>query len=274
MPYNAELAEIALTIARRAAQLAWQRRTEGVEVAASKSSLSDIVTRADREAETLIRDAISAARPNDGFLGEESGGGSGTSGLTWVVDPIDGTVNYFYGIPAYAVSIAVVEGEPDPRTWRTLAGAVVNPAVGEAFTAFEGGGAKLNGKPLHVKQDTDLALALVGTGFGYDADNRVRQAKIVTELIGRVRDVRRIGAASLDLCGVAAGRLDAYFERGLNPWDHAAGALIAREAGASVGGLGDAPATNELIVAAEPGLFAQLNPVLQELYADWPLSNL
>lgn len=269
MPYNAELADIALTIARRAADLARQRRADGVEVAASKSSLSDIVTRADRESEQLIRDAIAASRPNDGFFGEESGGATGTSGLTWVVDPIDGTVNYFYDIPSWAVSVAVVEGDPDPATWRTLAGAVVNPAAGEAFTAFEGGGARLNGHALHVKPGTQLELALVGTGFGYDAEKRRRQAAIVTELIGQVRDIRRIGAASLDLCAVAAGRLDAYFERGLNPWDHAAGALIAREAGATVGGLGDAREGSDLLVAAEPGLFAQLDPVIQKLYAGW-----
>jgi myo-inositol-1(or 4)-monophosphatase len=269
MPSNAELLAIALTVARRAGEVARQRRAEGVEVAAAKSSLSDIVTRADQEAEDLIRGAIAAARPNDGFLGEESGGAGGTSGLTWVVDPIDGTVNYFYGIPSYAVSIAVVEGDPDPLTWRTLAGAVVNPASGETFTASLGGGAHLNGRALRVNEGTDLAMALVGTGFGYDAAKRERQAQIVTQLIGKVRDVRRIGAASLDLCSVAAGRLDAYFERGLNPWDHAAGSLIAREAGATVGGLRDAPEDASLLVAAEPGLFAQLNPLVQELYADW-----
>lgn len=269
MPSPAELLDIALTIAHQAGDLARQRRAEGVEVAASKSSLSDIVTRADREVENFIRDAISAARPSDGFYGEESGGEAGSSGLTWVVDPIDGTVNYFYDIPAYAVSIAVVEGDPDPLTWRAVAGAVVNPAGGETFTASAGGGAELNGSRLRVKQDTDLGLALVGTGFGYDASMRERQARIVAELIGRVRDVRRFGAASLDLCGVAAGRLDAYFERGLNPWDHAAGALIAREAGATVGGFGGAPADGDLLVAAEPGLYAQLNPLIQELYADW-----
>jgi myo-inositol-1(or 4)-monophosphatase len=263
MPANAELLDIALTIARRAAALAKQWREEGVEVAASKSSLSDIVTQADREVENLIRDAVAAARPDDGFYGEESEGTEGSSGLTWVVDPIDGTVNYFYGIPAYAVSIAVVEGESDPRTWNAVAGVVLNPAIDETFTATAGGGAELNGRSLHVKQDTDLALALVGTGFSYSAKHRERQATIVAELIGQVRDIRRIGAASLDLCSVAAGRLDAYYERGLNPWDHAAGALIAREAGARVGGLVDARESVDLLIAAEPALFAQLEPLLR-----------
>jgi len=269
MPSNAELRDIALTVARRAADLAYLRRTEGVEIAASKSSLTDIVTRADREVEHLVREAIAASRPRDGFLGEESGGGEGTSGLTWVVDPIDGTVNYFYGIPAYAVSIAVVEGDPDPATWRTIAGAVVNPASGEAFTASAGGGARLNGRELHVNRDVPLELALVGTGFGYDARKRERQAAFVAQLIGQVRDVRRIGAASLDLCSVAAGRLDAYFERGLNPWDHAAGALVAREAGALVGGLGGGPEGEDLLVAAPPGLYEQLHPLADAFYSEW-----
>jgi len=269
MPSNAELRDIALTVARRAADLAQLRRSEGVEIAASKSSLTDIVTRADREVEHLVREAIAASRPRDGFLGEESGGGEGTSGLTWVVDPIDGTVNYFYGIPAYAVSIAVVEGDADPQTWTTLAGAVVNPVSGEAFTASAGGGARLNGRELHVNGDVPLELALVGTGFGYDATIRERQAAFVAQLIGKVRDVRRIGTASLDLCNVASGRLDAYFERGLNPWDHAAGALIAREAGAVVGGLGDLQAGAELLVAAPPALYEKLNPLVQEYYSAW-----
>lgn len=269
MPSNAELLEIAVAVARRAAALAQQRRRDGVEIAASKSTLTDIVTQADREVEVLIRDALGAARPRDGFLGEESGAEIGSSGLTWVVDPIDGTVNYFYGIPAYAVSIAVVEGDPDPASWRTLAGAVVNPELGEVFAAAAGGGARLNTVELRVNEGVELPLALVGTGFGYDAEVRRRQAAFVAELIGRVRDVRRIGAASLDLCGVAAGRLDAYFERGLNPWDHAAGALIAREAGARVAGLEGAPAGRELLVAAAPGLYDQLDPIVQEYYTAW-----
>ena len=269
MPSNAELAEIALTVARRAAAFALQRRQDGVEVAATKSSLADIVTRADRETETLIRDALAAARPRDAFYGEESGGAEGTSGLTWVVDPIDGTVNYFYGIPAWAVSIAVVEGDPEPSTWRALAGAVVNPVLKETFTASAGGGAQFNDAPLHVNEGVDLELALVGTGFGYDAEVRRRQARFIDELIGDVRDIRRIGAASLDLCSVAAGRLDAYFERGLNPWDHAAGALIAEEAGARVAGIGGGPADRRLLVAAAPGLFDRLHPRADRFYADW-----
>lgn len=269
MPSTTELLEIAATVARRAAALALQRRRDGVEIAASKSTLTDIVTQADREAEDLIRGALAAFRPRDGFLGEESGAERGSSGLTWVVDPIDGTVNYFYDIPAYAVSVAVVEGEPDPASWRTLAGAVVNPSTGEVFTAAAGGGARLNGEPIRANAGVGLPLALVGTGFGYDPEVRRKQAAFVAELIPQVRDIRRIGAASLDLCSVACGRLDAYYERGLNPWDHAAGALIAQEAGARVAGLGAMPAGAQLLVAAAPDLYEQLDPLVQAYYRHW-----
>jgi myo-inositol-1(or 4)-monophosphatase len=265
MASHDELLTLALGIAREAGALALRRRSEGVEVAATKSTPTDIVTLADRETEALIRARLADARPADGFFGEESDATTGSSGLTWVVDPIDGTVNYAYGIPSWAVSIAVVEGEPDPATWRTLAGAVVNPTIGEEFTAVEGGGSYLNGRALQVATGLPLSLALVGTGFSYDADRRTRAAQILEVLISQIRDVRRIGAASLDLCSVAAGRLDAYYERGLQPWDHAAGALIAREAGAQVGGIDGAAAGRALTIAAEPGLYAQLAPLLSSL---------
>ncbi|MCU1582806.1 MAG: Inositol-monophosphatase [Microbacteriaceae bacterium] len=259
---NDELLELARKIALTAGALAKTRRAEGVEVAASKSSLEDIVTHADRETEALIRSMLADARPNDGFLGEESGADVGSSGLTWIVDPIDGTVNYLYGLPHYAVSIAVVEGEPDPASWRALAGAVVNPAIGELFTAASGSGAFLGDKQIRVAPPVDLSQALIGTGFSYTAANRLEQAAIVARLIGRVRDIRRMGTASLDLCAVAAGRLNAYYERGLNPWDHAAGALIATEAGARVSGLRGAAVTAEFTLAAEPALALELERLL------------
>ncbi|MFF2050350.1 inositol monophosphatase family protein [Leifsonia sp. NPDC058194] len=269
MTSSAELRDIAVAVAKRAATLAQQRRRDGVEIAASKSSVSDIVTRADREAEDLIRGVLAASRPADGFFGEESGAEAGTSGLTWVVDPIDGTVNYAYGIPDYAVSIAVVEGDPDPATWRTLAGAVVNPEAGEVFAAAAGLGSTRNGQVLRVNAGVELPLALIGTGFGYDAGVRRRQAEFVARLIGEVRDIRRIGSAALDLCGLAAGRLDAYYERGLNPWDHAAGALVAREAGARVGGLDGGPEGSRLLLAAAPDLYEKLEPTMQEFFSGW-----
>ncbi|TFD50101.1 inositol monophosphatase [Cryobacterium sp. Hh11] len=269
-PAPTELLDLARTIALTAGALAHRRRAEGVEIAASKSSPEDIVTAADREVEVHIRELLADARPNDGFYGEESDATGGTSGLTWVVDPIDGTVNYLYGIPFYAVSIAVVQGDPDPASWNTLAGAVVNPALGEVFTASEGSGAWLGDQRLHVNQDVPLSLALAGTGFGYEAARRVWQANVVGGLIGQVRDIRRIGSAALDLCSVACGRLDLYFERGLNPWDHAAGALIAREAGARVGALQADAEGRDLLIAAAPRLYGQFEPVLAELFDRFP----
>ncbi|CAN5458852.1 inositol monophosphatase family protein [soil metagenome] len=262
---TAELLEIARSVAVEAGALARLRRSEGVEVAASKSSTEDIVTFADRETEALIRGRLVELRPDDGFFGEESGAETGTSGLTWVVDPIDGTVNFLYGIPQYAVSIAVVEGEPDPLTWRALAEAVANPASGETFTARVGGGAFLDEAPIRVGPEIELSQALVGTGFAYLADIRSEQAEVLGGLLHRVRDIRRMGAASLDLCAVACGRLDAYFERRLSPWDHAAGALIAREAGARVTGMGGAAPSREFVLAAEPRLAEALELLFREL---------
>jgi myo-inositol-1(or 4)-monophosphatase len=265
---NRELLELARRIAVEAGELAAMRRAVGVEVAASKSSPEDVVTFADREVEQFIRGSLADARPADGFLGEEStdSASAGTSGLTWVVDPIDGTVNYLYGIPAYNISIAVVEGEPDPQTWRALAGCVVNPVIGEVFSASDARGAFLGTTPLYVRPPVDLSQALVATGFGYSADIRVKQGLVLAGLIGQVRDIRRIGSAALDLCYVAAGRYDAYYERGLNPWDHAAGALIAAEAGARVTGFGTAAAGRDFTLAAEPLLAARLEPIIRALF--------
>lgn len=267
MSTASDLLVVATRVAVTAGELASRRRAEGVTVAASKSSLEDVVTEADRETETLIRSLLAEARPDDGFLGEESGAETGSSGLTWVVDPIDGTVNYLYGIRQYAVSIAVVEGEPDPATWRALAGVVVNPASGEVFAASAGGGATLDGSPIRVAPPVELSQALIGTGFGYLSEIRVEQAKVLVGLIGHVRDIRRQGSAALDLCAVACGRLNAYFERGLNPWDHAAGGLIAAEAGARVTmGAGDGTA-RALILAGEPGVAAALEGRLLDIGA-------
>lgn len=264
MPHT-DLLAIARDVALRAGELAKLRRSQGVSVAASKSSSVDIVTEADRETEALIRDALAAARPDDGFYGEESGAEKGSSGLTWIVDPIDGTVNFLYGIPHYAVSIAVVEGEPDPLTWTALAGCVVNPASGEVFTATAGGGAFLGEQPIHVAESVELSQALVATGFAYAAAMRGQQGKLVAELLPLVRDIRRLGTASLDLSFVACGRLNAYFERTLSPWDHAAGALIASEAGATVKGLGDAQPSRDFIIAAQPDVAARLEQTLMKL---------
>jgi len=258
MAPNDELLRLARDIAVKAGALAHRRRIEGVEVADHKSSPVDVVTEADRETENLIRSLLADARPSDGFLGEEGGAESGTSGLTWVVDPIDGTVNYLYGIPQWAVSIAVVEGEPDPLTWRALAGCVTNPVAGEIYTATDAGGAFSGNQQLRVVEPQSLAQSLIGTGFGYEAAVRAEQGAVVAALLPRVRDIRRFGAASLDLCAVATGRLNGYFERGLKPWDHAAAALVVREAGGVVAGLDGAPASAEFLLAAPPELASEL----------------
>jgi len=260
-----DLLEIARTIALEAGSLAAKRKAEGVEVVDRKSSSVDIVTAADRETEALIRSRLAELRPDDGFFGEESSAEVGTSGLTWIVDPIDGTVNFLYGIPHYAVSIAVVEGDPDPLSWRALAGCVVNPAIGEVYTASAGGGAYLGDRRLEASASVDLSQALIATGFAYSAEERARQGAVIAALLPKVRDIRRMGTASLDLCAVATGRANAYYERTLSPWDHAAGALIAREAGAIVKGLGDAAPSRDFILAAAPGLAEVLEAELTAL---------
>jgi myo-inositol-1(or 4)-monophosphatase len=263
-----ELLEIARSIAVEAGALIARRRAEGVTVAASKSSKEDVVTFADREAEDFIRARLAELRPGDGFFGEESAATSGTTGITWVVDPIDGTVNYLYGIPAYAVSIAAVQGEANPAEWTGLAGCVVNPVLGEVFSASRGGGAFLGDRRLAVNTGVTIDQTLFGTGFAYVAELREKQGRFVTGMLARVRDIRRAGSAALDLCSLAAGRLDAYAERGLNPWDHAAGALIAREAGARVGGFDGAAESATMIMAADPALWAELEPLVYGLHRD------
>jgi myo-inositol-1(or 4)-monophosphatase len=262
---NTELLDLARTVTLAAAELASRRRREGVFIADHKSSPVDVVTLADRETEALIRGMLADARPVDGFFGEESGAEKGTSGLTWVVDPIDGTVNYLYGIPHYGISIAVVEGEPDPLTWTGLAGCVVNPAIGEIYTAARGGGAFLGESAIRVAPAVELSQALVATGFAYSSEMRAIQGKVVAQLLPEVRDIRRGGTASLDLCFVAAGRLNAYFERTLNPWDQAAGTIIAREAGARVSGWDGAEPSIEFLLAAEPTVAQALESRLAEL---------
>ncbi|HVL60641.1 MAG TPA: inositol monophosphatase family protein [Microbacterium sp.] len=258
MPLAQDLGLLARDIAREAGELARRRRSEGVAVAATKSALADIVTEADREVESFIRERLAAERPDDGFLGEESGAGRGTTDITWVVDPIDGTVNYAYGIPAYAVSIAAVAGELDPHRWEVLAGAVYNPVTDELFHATRGGGAWLAGTRLTVNAEPSPAGALIATGFGYRPETHAGDLARLTRVMPIARDIRRIGAASLDLSFVAAGRLDAYFERGLAPWDHAAGGLLVVEAGGMVGGLPADEHGRVLIVAAAPALFEKV----------------
>lgn len=263
-----DLLPLAESVAREAGELVRKGREGSVSVAATKSSPTDVVTAVDLASEKLIRERLRTARPDDGFVGEEGDDVPGTSGITWVADPIDGTVNYLYGLPTYAVSLAAqVDG-------RSVVGVVHNPQSGETFTAEHGSGAFVDGRPITVNAIDDPALALVGTGYSYRADVRTHQAAELERLIPRVRDVRRIGSAALDLCSVAAGRLDAYVERGLKPWDLAAGQLIAEEAGARVAGLHGGAPGELLTVCAPVSLFEPLHALLVECgFADWPLPD-
>jgi myo-inositol-1(or 4)-monophosphatase len=221
-----ELRDLAVVVATEAAALVAVRRAEGVEVVATKSSSIDIVTKTDRESEEFIRGELRAARPKDGFLGEEGGNDESSSGITWVVDPIDGTVNFLYGIPQYAVSIAARTAE------QVVAGAVVNVANGEVFAAARGSGATLDGHRLRVGAVPPMEQRLVSTGFWYIRAVREVQARAIARLLPDVRDIRRAGSCALDLCAIAAGRSDGYVEEGPAVWDYAAGGLVAEEAGA------------------------------------------
>lgn len=252
----------AVAVAREAAELIKVNRPAAITRVETKSTETDVVTAADREAERLIRRRLAELRPGEPVLGEEEGGADGMAGasaLCWVVDPIDGTVNYLYGFPWFGVSVAV------QRDGVSLAGAVVEPASGRVWSAARGRGAECDGSPLRVSTCDRLDLAMLATGFGYQADRRQRQATTIAKVITSVRDVRRAGAASLDLCAVAAGWVDAYVEHGLGRWDWAAGALIAEEAGAVVRLPGSDPELGaDAILAAAPGVAESLRTVLLE----------
>jgi myo-inositol-1(or 4)-monophosphatase len=227
-----QLLGVAVDAARVAADLVRSRSRSEVTVAATKSSDVDVVTEADRAAELLIRERIAVTRPHDAFLGEEGDDVAGSTGVRWVVDPIDGTVNFLYGLPQYAVSIAAeVDG-------RVVAGVVLNIATGAEYTAYldESGVTRSlrDGEPIHVRETVPLGQRLVSTGFGYDARLRELQARALVHMVPRVRDIRRLGSCALDLCHVAEGTLDGYVEEGVNLWDHAAGGLVAQGAGAVV----------------------------------------
>jgi myo-inositol-1(or 4)-monophosphatase len=255
-----DLLGLAVRVAAEAGRLLLDR-PDDLDVT-TKSTPTDVVTVMDRRAEALLVERLRAARPDDGFLGEEGASAEGTSGVRWVLDPVDGTVNYLYGLPGWAVSVGVeVDGV-------VQVGVVEVPTYGETFTAVRGRGALRNGAPIHASTCTELASALVATGFGYDASRRARQAQVVATILPKVRDIRRYGAASVDLCAVACGRVDGYFERGLQPWDLAAGGLVAAEAGAVVAGLHGAAASEDLVVAAGRGLFGPLHDLLVPLRPD------
>ncbi|WP_212832869.1 inositol monophosphatase family protein [Catellatospora sp. TT07R-123] len=258
-----ELLDIAVQVAADAAVTAVRMRSEAITQVGTKSTITDVVTAADRAVEQQVVAALAARRPGDTVLGEEFGGASvSAGGVRWIVDPIDGTVNYLYGLPQYAVSIAAeVDGE-------VVAGVVHNAATGQVWTAARGRGAWHQGRRLGGSAATELPVALVGTGFAYARERRAYQAAVVAELLPRVRDIRRLGAASLDLCAAADGQLDAYYEKGLAEWDLAAGGLIAREAGLLVTGLSGRAAGPDMVLAAPPALHGPLHDLLVELAAD------
>ncbi|WP_433674805.1 inositol monophosphatase family protein [Microbacterium gorillae] len=252
---SVELRDLAIDIAREAGELAARRRAEGVRIAATKSTLADIVTEADREVERLIRDRLASERPADGIIGEEYDPVP-ADGLTWIVDPIDGTVNYAQGIPFWAVSIAVVSGPARVGEWTAQAGAIYAPATGEMFSAARGAGARLDagdGTSVTLRvAEPSAAGELVATGFGYDVSTHAGDLAEIARLLPFARDLRRFGAASLDLASVAAGRIDAYSERDLKAWDHAAGALLVTEAGGTVSFLEAKGARPRIVAGSRP----------------------
>ena len=247
-----ELLALALRLAGRAAALLLEGLGHVHAGLATKTSGTDMVSDVDRASERLIVEGLRSARPGDSIVGEEGASHRGTSGVCWVIDPLDGTTNYLYAIPAFTVSIAA---ELDGRA---QVGVVADPVHAETFAAVRGRGATCNGVAIHCATKADLATALVGTGFSYEPERRRAQAGTLTRVVPAVRDIRRAGAASLDLCWVANGRLDGYYEQGLQPWDFAAGALIASEAGATVGDLDGGPPSTSSTVAASPQLFEPL----------------
>lgn len=271
-----ELRELAIAVAREAGALALRRQREGVHIAATKSAAADIVTQADREVEALIRERVLTARPGDGFFGEEGGDSdASSSGITWIVDPIDGTVNYAFGLPVWAVSVAAV-GLLDPDSgvdshWPTgqssgaavagvraqdsLVGVVVVPVLGEEFVAVRGQGATLNGSRIHVAEPP-TAGAMLATGFGYDPATHPDALATITRVMPIARDLRRMGACAVDLAYVAAGRLDGYFERGVNLWDYAAARLLVTEAGGRFGVFPPDDFGRDLVVAGSETVFS------------------
>jgi myo-inositol-1(or 4)-monophosphatase len=265
-----ELLALAVAIAREAGELLTNRRTRP-EVVGTKTSPTDVVTEMDEAAEQLIRTRILAERPDDAILGEEGGQTGGNAPVRWIVDPLDGTVNYLYGLPDWAVSIAAEVGG------QVVAGAVCAPRRDALYGAVAGGGAwraTLSGdapshrEPLACSAGVSLSRALIATGFGYERGRRVVQGQVLSAVLPRVRDIRRNGACAVDLCSLAAGNVDGYYERGVQYWDIAAGTLIAREAGAVVGGLAGKPAGPSMTIGAGPALFAELHDLLLGLDAE------
>jgi len=246
------LLELARTVGAEAAALLMDR-PPAFEIE-EKSTAMDIVTQMDKKAEKFIVQSILAARPDDGLIGEEGADKESTSGITWVIDPLDGTVNYFYGLPGWNVSIAAKDKDG------SVVGVVTAPTINSTWWATRGGGAFYNGSKIRCNEPVEFNRAFIATGFQYDVAHRYRQAEHVARMIPLVRDIRRNGAAAVDICSVAMGALDGYFEDGLKEWDWAAASLVATEAGARFGLYGQAPYMTTL--AAGPTLHAELEAFL------------
>jgi myo-inositol-1(or 4)-monophosphatase len=259
------LLELATSLAHDAGTLAFEGRKSGLSSVGTKSTATDMVTEYDRASERLIVERLRRERPEDSIIGEEGASFDGTSGIEWCIDPIDGTTNFTYALPNWAVSIGVSDRSGP------LLGVVYVPPLGETFTAVRGEGASLNGERITCSETSEISQALVCTGFSYSAHQRSIQSARVARMIHEVRDIRRFGAASIDMCYVACGRLDAYFEENLFPWDIAAGALIAREAGCRLGDFrGGALRPAEALVAT-PAVFDELSAMI--LRASAPTDN-
>ena len=249
MSSDLELAERAARAAGEVLMRYYGRAPEGL---ASKTSATDPVSDADREAERVIRELLTTERPDDGLVGEEGSRVDGNQDRRWIVDPLDGTVNFLYGLRAWGVSIALEDSDG------LAVGVVFNPVSGECFAAERGNGTTMSGRPIHVTDCRSLDRAMVATGFSYESEHRAEQAKLLVQLLPRIRDLRRAGAAALDLAYVATGRVDAYYERGLKRWDEAAGLLMVREAGGVTADLEGEP--HGVVAAATPELLEELMP--------------
>ena len=264
----AELRDLAVAIAREAGDMAAAGRRSGNLAIETKSTATDVVTEWDRASEALIVRRIRESRPDDGIVGEEGTSTSGTSGVSWLVDPIDGTTNFLYDLPGWNVSIAALDATG------AIAGAVYVPRFGELFSAGRGLGARLDDtcgtRVLSCSAASSLSTALVATGFSYQPERRTIQAQRVAKLMHEIRDIRRSGAAATDLCSVAAGRVDVYFEEWLGPWDLAAGELIAREAGCRSGDFSGATVRPSEVLVASPGVFDAMSDLLQRAGAPFP----
>lgn len=250
-----DLLEVARRAALSAGELLLERFAGAAAGVGSKTTPTDLVSDADRESEQLLVDLITSLRPDDGILSEEGSEEGSASGLTWVIDPLDGTVNYLFRIPWWAVSIAVEDASG------ARVGVVLDPVRGDLFAAERGGGATLNDDPIQVSDCSELSEALIGTGFAYDARARSVQAEIVARVLPKARDIRRAGSAALDLASLACGRLDGFYEAPMEHWDRAAGVLIAQEAGAVVTDLSAPYGLSTGVIAANP----QLHGALSEL---------